>query len=42
MDVIDGNWILDECSEWFNLVDCVIKDNMGYYQYIDICGTIDL
>jgi len=34
--------ILDECSEWFNLVDCVIKDNMGYYQYIDICGTIDL
>ena len=29
--------ILDACDKWFNLVRCVIEDNIGEYPYIDIC-----
>jgi hypothetical protein len=28
--------ILDECENWFNLAACVISDNIGEYDYIDI------
>ena len=29
--------ILDACDKWFNLVRCVIEDNIGEYPYLDIC-----
>ena len=31
--------ILDACDKWFNLVRCVIEENIGEYPYIDICPT---
>ena len=29
--------ILNECDKWFNLVKRVIEENIGDYEYIDIC-----
>jgi hypothetical protein len=29
--------ILNECDSWFNLVKRVIEENIGDYEYIDIC-----
>ena len=29
--------ILNECDKWFNLVKKVIDENIGDYEYIDIC-----
>ncbi|MEE3472518.1 MAG: DUF434 domain-containing protein [Butyrivibrio hungatei] len=32
--------ILDACDKWFNLVRCVIEDNIEEYPYIDICPKL--
>ena len=32
--------ILDACDKWFNLVRCVLEDNIGEYPYIDICPKL--
>ena len=29
--------ILNECDKWFNLVKRVVEENIGDYEYIDIC-----